>query len=173
MMSDELNRVHAVLFDLKSGIKIGAHTSKAAVRYSLCFTGEGAVTLLLERKVVSSRGEAVALMQKMMNADYVGHMTNKKKFKDEEHEFYRCAKAPPLYGCVKEGLVSCAFSDTEYFSMFAQLDEQGLRLFRAREHATLTYPLCFVSVDSIVRVAQKWEKKEVVLFESVCFVCLF
>jgi hypothetical protein len=156
----KLDAVHAALFDLKNGIKIGAHTSKAAVRYSLCFSGMEAVNFLVE-KLAASRSEATALMQQLMNKDYVGHMTNKKKFSDKEFSFFRCVKAPPLQGLVKEGLISVAFHDTEYFSMFAQLDSVGLRFFRAREHAGFTYPLYFVAAETISKVTQQREKKVV------------
>ena len=157
-----LDDVHAALFDLKSGIKIGAHTDRAAVRYSLCFSGQEAVSFLMQKKLASSRSEASALMQQLMNANCVSHMTNKKTFSDKEFAFFRCAKAPPLQGLIKEGLVSVAFCDTEYFSMFAQLDSQGLRFFRAREHAAYTYPLYFIAADSIVKVAQQADAKNMV-----------
>ena len=73
--------------------------------------------------------------------------------------------SPPLIGLAKEGLLSVAFSDSEYFSMFAQLDSVGMRFYRAREHAAVTYPLYFLAADKMAKVVQ------VGLFTIVSFCC--
>ncbi len=143
-----------VMFDLRSGMRVGSHTSRGAVRYSLCFSGAEAVNFCVERGLADSRAAALVLLQGMLARGLIAHMVKKTRFVDSDNTFYRAAKAPPLHGAVrKEGLVSCSFSKSEFFSMFAHLDEQGLRLYRARDHCEVAYPLFFVAADDIESVA--------------------
>jgi hypothetical protein len=158
---DPVAAAFAVMFDLKTGIKIGAHTSRGAVRYSLCFSGAEALAFCAERQLAESRGAALVLMQAMMDAGFVEHMVKKDRFVDSDNVFFRVTRAPPLHGALrKDGLLSVSFSKSEYFSMFAQLDQQGLRLYRAREHSATASPLFFVAADDIESVALRGDEEE-------------
>ncbi len=158
-VADPVDAAFAVMFDLKTGIKIGAHTSRGAVRYSLCFSGVEALDFCVERGLAESRAAALVLMQAMMDRGLVAHMVKKQRFVDSDNVFYRASRAPPLHGALrKDGLVSVSFSKSEYFSMYAQLDQQGLRLYRAREHSAAASPLFFVAADDIESVALRVEE---------------